>query len=394
MTNIASDWVTDTFRIPDRANGEKKSVYLRFTCRSAATAAMLRQAMEDRAAINGIPVYSAFEDALMEASLPKDPYARRFTLLVLGEQAGVFKPLHEGVSPVQRALHDAFETLANTDNGFWILPETKALVSFASRYAEAKSLWLHAKGNPDGKTAQALDAAILALTREKALDLIPQTLLESLPEKWAEAWALPEVRFLVLILLGTPTGKEDSVKDRMEFAEVCRAVMPAWTAEDAKRKIETERRQRRIVTRSHALKSATLNYPVMWVIANPEEASGWSHAAKVSIVKAVACNHPVDLADADESTRIVLLPCPFEDVGETEEERSQRVIEMASESWTDLPRILDAEVELRYSENGNPLNWNEWKSSVRVNVSKVPETSAEMAAARGYEAWIEEGIRH
>lgn len=67
MMNIASDWVTNAFLIPDRANGDKKSVYLRFTCRSAASAAMLRQAMEDRAAINGIPVYSAFEDALMEA---------------------------------------------------------------------------------------------------------------------------------------------------------------------------------------------------------------------------------------------------------------------------------------------------------------------------------------
>lgn len=376
--------------------------------------------MEDRAATDGIPVYSAFEDALLEASLPKDPFARHFIQLVLGEQAKVIEPLREGMSPVQHALFEAFKTLADLDNGFWKLPETKKLVRYAVRYVLYKLFKTNKKDELFDKLPRAGAAAyyemrcrmeteptppeefedLMFSIKREVVDVhgirppLVGTALHDLTEAWNEAWALPEVRNLVLDLLESSTGEEDSVKDRMEFAEVCRAVMPAWTAEGAKRRIEAERRRSRILTKSRAIKDATLNYPVMWVIANPEEAAGWSHAAKVSIVKAITSDLPVGLEDADESTRIVLLPCPFEDVGETEEERSQRVIEMAAKSWPDLPRILDAEVELRYAENGKPLNWNEWKASMRVNVSKVSETSAAMAAANGYEAWIEEGIRH
>lgn len=399
---------------------DKKNTYLRFTCRTPVSAAMLRQAMEDRAAMDGIPVYSAFEDALLEASLPKDPFARRFIQLVLGEQAGVFEPLRKGMSPVQHALLEAFKTLADVDNGFWKLPETKKLVRYAVRYVSYKLFETNKEDGVFDKLPRAGAAAYYEMRCRMETEPTPPEEFEDLmfsinrevvdvhgirpplvgvalyglTESWNEAWALPEVRNLVLALLESSNGEEDSVKDRTKFAEVCRAVMPAWTAENAKRRIEAERRRSRILTKSRAIKGATLNYPVMWEIANPKETAKWSHAAKVSVVKAVAVEHPVGLENTDESTRIVLLPCPFEDVGETEEERSQRVIEMAAKSWPDLPRILDAEVELRYAENGKPLNWNEWKASIRVNVSKVPETSAAMAAASGYEAWIEEDIRN
>lgn len=425
MDAVANDRISDAFQIPDKASGKKNSVYMRFTCRSAASAAMLRQAMEDRAAIDGIPVYSAFEDALMEASLPKDAFARRFTQLVLGEQAGVFKPLLEGVPPVQHALHDAFETLADTDNGFWRLPETKLLVSFASDYAEANDLVVTSTDDPDGKIEFALGRAMLASNRvilhsfaseytgicdfnpraTEALGafeasyqswleyrfLILPDLFQDLTEAWDEAWALPEVRDLVLAVLKTNLShSEDSARDRKEFKEVCRAVMPAWSLERARRGMEMEEKRARAMTRSCAIKGGTLNYPTTWKIANLEEASGWGHAAKVSVVNAVGSRLANGLDGVDETTRIVLLPCPFEDIGDADEERSQRIIEMAAGSWPDLPRILDAKIELKRAENGKPLNWDEWKTSLRVSVSKVPEKAYDVsAAANGYAAWID-----
>lgn len=437
MNTVANDRISNAFQIPDKASGEKKSVYLRFTCRSAASAAMLRQAMEDRAAINGIPVYSAFEDALMEASLPKDAFARRFTQLVLGERAGIFEPLHEGVSPVQHALHDAFETLADLENGFWKLPETKLLVSFASEFAEAHDLTV----TPDDDFAHeiaselaavrlevvdaldALEASILAgaapeplLEKGDVLDAFNAWLEESrlspyegdcillsdlfrhLADAWGDAWTIPGVSDLVLAALEKNMfHSEDSARDRKEFEEVCRAVMPAWSLERARRGKEMEEERARAMTRSCAIKGGTLNYPTTWKIANPEEAAEWSDAAKVSVVNAVGSRRANDLDGVDEATRIVLLPCPFEDVGDTDEERSQRIIEMAEGSWPDLPRILDAKIELRRAGNGRPLNWDEWKTSLRVSVSKVPEKAYDVsAAANGYAAWIdrdpEEGL--
>lgn len=433
MNTVANDRISDPFQIPDKASGEKKSVYLRFTCRSAASAAMLRQAMEDRAAINGIPVYSAFEDALMEASLPKDALARRFTQLVLGERAGIFEPLHEGVSPVQHALHDAFETLADLENGFWKLPKTKLLVSFASEFAEAHDLVVTAEDGIADEIAPAVkaahDAAFDALEAEPLLDseyaieifesleifekllkdawaglltnnygLILSDLFGYLVVAWDKAWALPEVRNLVITLLEKDLySSEDSARDRKEFEEVCRAVMPAWSLERARRGMEMEEERARAMTRSCAIKGGTLNYPGAWKLANPEEAAEWSNAAKVSVVNAVGSRRSNDLDGVDDATRIVLLPCPFEDVGDTDEERSQRIIEMAARSWPDLPRILDAKIELKRAVNGKPLNWDEWKTSLRVSVSKVPEKAYDVsAAANGYAAWIdkdhEEGL--
>ena len=431
MKTMANDPISDAFRIPDRANGEKKSVYLRFTCRSAASAAMLRQAMEDRAAIDGIPVYSAFEDALMEASLPKDAFARHFALLVLGEQAGVFEPLHEGVSPVQHALHDAFETLADFDNGFWKLPKTKLLVSFASEYAEVQDLTVTPEDDFAHEIASALaavhlkvvdaldtlEASILAgaapeplLEKGDVLDtfdgwlkdswsspykgycIILSDLFRHLADAWEDAWTIPGVSDLVLTVLEKDMCHgSNTAKERKEFEEVCRAVMPAWSVELARRGMEMEEERVRSMTKKCTIKGGTLNCPTTWKIANPEEAPECEHAARVSVVNAVAANSDDVLGKVDETTRIVLLPCPFEDLGDTDEEKSQRVIEMAAESWTDLPKILDAKVELKRAENGKPLNWDEWKTSLRVNVSKVPKkVYGVSAAANGYAAWIDE----
>ena len=327
---------------------------------------------------------------------------------------------------MQHALYDAFETLADTDNGFWRLPETKLLVSFASDYAEANDLVVTSTDDPDGKIEFALGRAMLASNRvilhsfaseytgicdfnpraTEALGafeasyqswleyrfLILPDLFQDLTEAWDEAWALPEVRDLVLAVLKTNLShSEDSAKERKEFEEVCRAVMPAWSVELARRGMEMEEERVRSMTKKCTIKDGTLNCPTTWKIANPEEAPECEHAARVSVVNAVAAKNDGKLGKVDETTRIVLLPCPFEDLGDTDEEKSQRVIEMAAESWTDLPKILDAKVELKRAENGKPLNWDEWKTSLRVNVSKVPKkVYGVSAAANGYAAWIDE----
>lgn len=423
MKAMENNWVPESFRIPDKTKGDEKSVYMRFTCRTAATAAILRQAMEDRAAIDGIPVYSAFEDALMEASFPKDNFARAFTQLVIGEQAGIWEPIHEGVPPVQHALFKVFEALADLDNGLWKLPETEELVLYAGAYVEVKDLRAYAVNDHEGVVSSALDAAEQAIAEQAdALGPMEESersarfhllrtlfsgeveegwrelgnfeadiLFSPLVDVWEDAWALPEVRNLVLALLKTPMGGKDSVKDRVEFAAVCRIAMPAWTRESVKRETELKRESSRAMLKERKIKGGVLMHPSTWKIANPEWAEEWGEAASVSVVRAISAEPAASLEDVDEATRIALLPCPFENVGSTEEERSRRVIEMAGKSWPDLPKILNAKVELEYAKNGKPLNWDEWKTSLRLKVSKVPEiVSAASAATNGYEAWIEE----
>lgn len=415
MISSWSDFIAEPLRFPNKSDGKAKGDYIRFTCRTAATAAMLKQAMEDRAAMNGIPVYNAFEDALLDAVLPNDPTARAFTQLVLGEQKGIWKPRQEGMRPVQHALHTAFKALADVKNGLWELPENPDLARFAMEYAEESDLVALSEKDPDERIPRALDAAreaVASKIREApapagvlldlrcVLDfdavywglgkcLMPDTLFFALSLAWQEAWALPELRDLVLTVLETPTDGEDSARDRSGFTAMCNAVMPAWTAENARREVEREKQRLQSMIQERNVKGGTIRYPITWRLANPDAPAEWRHAAAVSVVSAIVAGRRGELKGADAASRIVLLPCPFEDVGETEEERSQRVIEMACASWPDLPRILDARVELKYARSGKPINWDEWKTSLRVSVSKVPEMSAAAAATGGYAAWIE-----
>ena len=416
--------------------GSQESPYLRFTCRTVESASILRQAMKDRAEERGIAVYTAFEEALFESCLPTDQMARHYAWLVLGEEAGVWAPPNEGMAPVQHALLEAFEVLADMDNGFWELPETIELVHHLGRYFEGGGSVIESHGEQGMAIMGSLDTAARILRRdlESLAHSLPMSagsnvicggrqsgrfaaerglcellfaierqveeaknkggiavsgIFEALPVAWLEAWEYPQIREMILTLIECASTEGDGIKERTTFIGVCRAVMPAWSVEALRCLKVRESAQRARMIEGYEIKGGIHYCPATWKVANPEAAGASNYAAKVFVTNVAPAGLPEEKGNVDANPRVVLLPCPFEDVGENEEERVGRVIEMAEKEWIDLRKIKDSEVTLKRGKNGQPLNWDEWKNSTRLFVTEILEASPMVARANEYEAWIE-----
>lgn len=362
--------------------------------------------------------------------------ARHYARLVLGEEAGVWAPPHEGMAPVQHALLEAFEMLADMDNGFWELPETIELVHHLGRYfvdvlcviesheeqavAIMASLNAAARilrrdlgslahsfpmsagsnaicgGRRSGRFAaeRGLCELLFAIERQigEAKDkggIAVSGIFEALLMAWLNAWKYPQIREMVLTLIECASTEGDGVKERTAFIGVSRAVMPAWSVEALRcLKVHESARRARMIE-GHEIKGGILYCPATWKVANPEAAGASNYAVKVFAAIIGSAGLPEEKGNVDANPRVVLLPCPLEDVGENTEERVSRVIEMAEKEWIDLRRIKDSEVTLKYGKNGKPLNWDEWKTSARLFVTEILEASPMVARANEYEAWIE-----
>ena len=159
---------------------------------------------------------------------------------------------------------------------------------------------------------------------------------------------------------------DDSATERIKFAEICEKVMSEWTAEQAKlddaQAANEKEREAATMQFVQIANGASACMPSNWLLANPEDAPSCDYVGVLEVRNGGSFNNGRGI------TPIAFFSNQFiPEIGRNTKEYLS-IIEKAMFLEPELEKVIAAEVELEYGEDGGVLNAREYAAAPEIGM--------------------------